>query len=233
VIVKCDLAADMIEAEYVFADSDDFQVIRDGNYSEGYPNNISREAARRELSTDSDRFIYLFFGFIREYKGVDILLDVFKNIDQSEVDLWVVGNPDNDNIEKMIRRKSHKKDNINLELEYIPVDLVQNYMNAADVLVLPFREILNSGSVYLGLTFGLPIVTPKMGCIPTTVSEKNMEFMYDGSSEGLRQALESAYESPELDEVAEANRRRGKELDWEEPARQLSELYQSVRDREG
>lgn len=228
IVVKCDAAGRIIENEYTFADMDTFQAIRDGNYQGVYPDTTSQQEARERLSVDENTFVYLYFGFIRRYKGVDTLIKAFKHSDQLNAELWVVGNPANEDLEQELRRLSTEEENVKLTLEFIPEESVQQYLNMADVLVLPFRDILNSGSIYLGLTFGLPIITPRIGCIPSVVSNENEELLYDGSTEMLRETLNKAYSHVNLNEISSANRKQGRELGWEEPAQELSSLYHQV-----
>jgi glycosyltransferase involved in cell wall biosynthesis len=228
VVTKCDAAGQILENQYLLANKEAFNIIRDGNYRDKYPHETTKTEARETLSVDGKSFVFLFFGLIKEYKGIDLLIEEFQQLDLPDAELWVVGNPAEDGLENKLRQKANNNDDITLRLEFIPNEDVQHYMNMADVIVLPFRKILNSGSVYLGLTFGLPIITPRMGCIPTTVPEENMELMYDASPEGLYKSLESAYNNSELNGIAEANRKRGEELSWEKPAQQLSQMYREM-----
>jgi glycosyltransferase involved in cell wall biosynthesis len=103
-------------------------------------------------------------------------------------------------------------------------------MNAADVFILPYRDILNSGSVHLGISFGLPIVAPQLGCIPEVLAPEN-EFLYDpAESDGLIKAIKSALNHQSLDDIGEANFRRAKKQNWDRTAERLIDVYNSTID---
>lgn len=225
-VTKCDSACQILSEKYLLIEKDDFHVIRDGNYIDVYPDEITRKEAREALSVDEESFVFLFFGLIKEYKGVDLLIDAFHKSDLNEAELWIVGNPAEDSLETELSKKVTDDDNITLKLEYVPAEDVQKYMNMSDILVLPFREILNSGSVYLGMTFGLPIIAPEIGCIPATVSSSNEELLYDGSSSNLRGTMTNAYSRTDVQDIARANRQQGRAYDWKTPAQQLAKLYE-------
>lgn len=225
VTVKCKSAAKSLTSEFWTPTEETFTVIRDGNYNKAYPNETSRSNSRSELGVRQDAFVYVFFGRVRDYKGIDILIESFKQIEDDKTELWVVGNPWDDRIKANLREQGSHNENITFVFEFIPNESVQTYLNMADVLVLPYRSILNSGSVHLGLTFGLPIIAPKMGCIPSTVPPENSELLYDGSREGLKRALTTAREHSELGEIAGSNREQAEEYDWLTPAQQLAAIY--------
>lgn len=227
VTVKCHAAGKIIEEEYILADSDQFTVVPDGNYIDAYPNTINKSTARERLSVDSESFVYLYFGQIRHYKGVDILIEVFKQLEEQDAELWIVGNPYDKKIRNGIETQVDADNNITSVLKFIPADNIQEYFNMADVLVLPYREILNSGSVHLGLTFGLPVIAPEMGCIPCVVSSENEKLLYNSTPDGLKKSMKTAYSDTNLNRVAEANYIQAKNQTWKKPARQLADLYRT------
>jgi len=222
--VKCDNAKEKINKLYKIKHVEKIHVVRDGNYKDAYPNNISKKNARKELSMGDDTFVFLYFGLIRPYKGVPELIEEFSALSLEKSELWIVGNPFDEEIRREVEVAARDYENIELVLRYIPSEDIQLYLNAADVLVLPYRDILNSGSAHLGLTFGKPLVIPSRGCVPEIVPEHN--FIYDPDNEdGLRENLVNANQSNELERISEQNFQRASELDWETPGQLLSDIY--------
>jgi len=228
VTVKCESAARILDDEYILAHWSEFHIVRDGSYHRVYPDNISRETARQKHLIKQDDFVYLYFGSIREYKGVDTLIKASKKIDADNIQIWIVGNPANTEIKENIKQMASQIPYIKIEFDYIPADSVQEYFNMADVLVLPYKDILNSGGVYLGLTFGMPIISPSKGCIPATLPAENSGLLYDGSCGELVNSMQKARDNSDLERISAANYRQGREYDWETPAKQLSQLYRTV-----
>ena len=228
VVVKCERAVGIIDAEYRAADPDRMYVVSDGSYVPTYENDVSRERARNELSIPDDAFVYLYFGLIRGYKGVPDLLQAYTALERSDTQLWIVGNPDSEELEREIRDVADRTTDVTTVFDYVPGERIQYFMNAADVLVLPYRDILNSGTTYAGLTFGLPIVAPRIGCIPETVSAKN-DLLYDPDQpNGLRSALETVYEHPDLESVGETNYERAIGRSWDRVGKEYLGVYRSL-----
>ncbi|GGI95611.1 hypothetical protein GCM10008995_02120 [Halobellus salinus] len=228
ITVKCEHAKCEVESAFWMAGLDKMYVVSDGNYIPAYENSISKQEARMELGVDNSTFVYLYFGMIREYKGIPNLIDSFNNIDQSNAELWIVGNASSEGIREDIQECVSDAENIFTVFEFVEADQVQFYMNAADTLVLPYRNILNSGTVHLGLSFGLPIVAPEMGCIPATTPKEN-EFLYDKSDpKALVRALTQVREHDDLQTVREANYQRAVSQSWNKSAQKLKDVYESV-----
>jgi glycosyltransferase involved in cell wall biosynthesis len=227
ITVKCNRAVEIIDSYYRGVSPNKMHVVPDGNYIPAYENDVSRTEARDELSIPDDEFVFLFFGRIREYKGVPDLLRAFHKFDRQNATLWIVGNPKTNRLREEIEEFG-TGDDIETVLDYIPEERIQYYMNAADVLVLPYRNILNSGAVYAGLSFGLPVVVPMMGCLPETLPEEN-EFLYDPDQEGaLRRELERAYEHPDIERIGRANYEYALDQSWDRVAELVTDVYRST-----
>lgn len=225
VTVKCASAADEIAEAFHRVSAERVHVVPDGNFIQAYENDRQPEAARRELGIAEDAFVFLYFGLIREYKGVPELIEAFGSIDAPGAECWIVGNPHNDRMKAQITALARGTDGVETRFTFVPDDRIQDYMNAADVLVLPYRKILNSGTAHLGLSFGVPIVAPAIGCVPDTVPDEN-EFIYDPSTpDGLASALQRAYEHPDLAEIGRANDRRARERGWDDACAELLGVY--------
>lgn len=227
-VVKCDRAADVLAETYWAFDGENAVVVSDGSFISAYENDVSPATARSELEIDEDTFVYVFFGLIRPYKGIPELLRSYSAANPPNSELWIVGNPTDESLEIELRRLADEIDSVHTVFEYIPDDRVQYYMNAADVLVLPYRSILNSGSAHLGLSFGLPIVAPTMGCLPDTITSDGGVLYDPEDPDGLEQALSSVRENPSLEAIGRANFRRARENTWESTADQLVDLYSSL-----
>ncbi|WP_123621922.1 glycosyltransferase family 4 protein [Halorubrum sp. CSM-61] len=228
ITVKCGAAADAIAAAYRVPEADEIAVVPDGSFVAAYENDVSREAARRDLGIDDDAFVVLFFGLIREYKGVPDLVEAFAALDAPDAELWLVGNPHDDRTEAQVAALARSDPRIETRLEFVPDERIQYYLNAADVLALPYRRILNSGTAHLGLSYGRPVIAPAIGCLPETVPPEN-EFLYDPSDDdGLAEALRRASDHPDLESIGRANRRHARSQSWARAAEALTEVYREA-----
>jgi len=166
------------------------------SYEGAYPDVVSREDARGELGIGRDAFVFVIFGAIARYKGVQDLLKAFERFMEGNrsrpVKLIIAGAPSDPELEFEIRSRALERDDIIIELGRVAIDDVQYYFRAADAAVLPYREVLNSGSAMLALTFGLPIIVPRIGAFVELVTEY-AGISYDpADDDGLEWAMEEA-----------------------------------------
>jgi len=133
-------------------------VIPDGHYRDAYPDRVNREEARASLGLAQDARVILFFGAIRSYKKVPMLAKVFRELKESDLRLVIAGKSNDKALTTEIERAIAGDARIRFDCAFIPDERVQYYMNAADLVVLPYRDILNSGSALLALSFSKPIL---------------------------------------------------------------------------
>lgn len=170
------------EKMYAFS-SKPATVIPHGHYLPVYPKRVDKAAARRLLDLPSDGRVILFLGSLRPYKGVEELLAVSKEFSASDRKVFfvVAGKPFSEEYRECLIRLSSRSDSyVRLFLEHVPEDRVPLFFSAADVAVFPYRRILNSGSVFLSLTFGVPVLVPRLGSLEELAqSYPHMLYLYE------------------------------------------------------
>jgi len=181
-IAHCNYAKELIKNNWKVADQRIF-TIPHGSYLGFYPNKVTRSEAREKLGIQDDCFTFLFFGMLRNYKGSRPLIRSFLEVQKSHpaARLIIAGKPFNAEIKKNIELMA-QHDNISLFLQFIPDDEVQNFLNASDVVVLPYQNILTSGAAILAITFAKPVIVPRKGCIPELISDE-IGFLYEHERE--------------------------------------------------
>lgn len=235
VIVHCESIVDTIIDTYRLPDeaSEKFSAIHHGHYLDNYQDVVSRETAREFIDAEDDETVFLFFGRIRPYKNVPELLRTFEELDEETARLVVVGNPIDESLAEEIQELAAADDRVELVLEFVPDEDVQLYMRAADAVVLPFSEILTSGSTILAMSFGRTVVVPDIGCVSDLTDHNPVQrsLTYDSSDpDGLRHAMERSM-TVDLEAVGEANRARAEELDWDSVAVRTARLYRRTHPR--
>ncbi|MFN8346177.1 MAG: glycosyltransferase [Spirosomataceae bacterium] len=140
---------------------DRIKVIQDLPYHLYYENKIDRITARKKLNLPSESFVYLFFGEIKPYKGVDNLLKAFAEAAQSEDYLVIAGKSDDEVYFSSLAALAEAIPNVSMYHRFIENEEVQLFFNAADVVVLPFVRIDHSGSVDLAMSFRKPVISLK------------------------------------------------------------------------
>ena len=144
---------------------------------------LSPDEARRRLGiAENDRTV-LFFGNIAPYKGLEYLLDAFQQIvtEGGAYRLIIAGNPKNcESYWNAIRDSLNRhacRDRILQKIEFVPDAETEVYFKAADVLVLPYRHIFQSGVLSLGYSFGLPVIASDVGALREDIVEGKTGFL--------------------------------------------------------
>ncbi|MDY6946690.1 MAG: glycosyltransferase [Pseudomonadota bacterium] len=157
-------------------------VIPHGHYRDAYGNPLPRAHCREQLGLEH-RFTFLFFGNIRPYKNVPHLIEAFRALAREDVQLVIAGQPGKMMSSEELRRLAAGDSRIHLRLEFVAEDQVPLYIGASDVVVLPFRSILNSGSIFLALSFNRAVLAPRLGSLPEIQSHVGEHWvdLYDGA----------------------------------------------------
>ena len=199
-------------------------VAHHGNYIGALPRDISKEDARKELGIPSDAVVFVMLGQLRAYKGLDELIDAFEQVQQRHAQSWLIlaGKPLQIDTQELRERLS-KVPNTVLRAEYVPDEEVQRYLCAGDAAVLPYRQVLTSGSALLAMSFGLPVICPRKGLLPTIVEDARNGFMFADEADSLANAMIrfSALDEGARDELAANALAAAQNLSWAETAEKL------------
>jgi len=224
VVAHCGYAADLARTH--FYRTKNLHVIPHGNYIDAYPNIVSRSEARQKLDIADDAFVYLFVGNARPYKGIERLIKAFeKVVDEKSILLLMMRS--GLNIEYADEIKAQVKDDdriLAFTNPFFERDAFQMYLNAADVAVLPFVDVLTSGSALLALSFGKPLVVPHIGCLPELVDDSMGRLFDPKDVDGLAKAMEDIRER-DGKVLSAAAYQRAQLLHWDGIADRLVVLY--------
>ena len=144
---------------------------------------LTGAAARQKLGLAAADKVILFFGNIAPYKGVEFLVDAFESlaVTDEKLRLIIAGRPKGEEVywagllEKINR--SAARNRVILKIEYVPDAETEIYFKAADVLVLPYTHIFQSGVLFLGYNFGVPVVVSDVGALKDDILEGKTGFV--------------------------------------------------------
>lgn len=197
-----------------------------GHYRSAYPNEIDRDAARGRLGLSRDETMMLHLGRIRPYKNVPHLVGTFSQTDLRNTRLFIVGNPVSDDLRSQIEQAAAEDLRVRLRLEFIPDEDMQVYFNAADLVVLPFRDIVHSGSALLSLSFNCPVVVPTHGAMGELREQVGADWVHTYEGEFTSGVLTAALEW--LRRTDRSSPAPLNDLGWDTIARRTLEAYQSI-----
>ena len=135
-------------------------VVPHGHYRDAYPT-----AGRKGSPSDENERVILCLGRMRPYKGLVALVDAFRATDDPSLRLWIVGKPHGREIARTITDTAAKDRRIRVELRYVPDEELETMFAAATLAVLPYEQVLNSGSAILALSFDRPVLAPDLGSL--------------------------------------------------------------------
>ena len=158
---------------------------------------VEKEQAREQLQLEAKQKLILFFGFIRRYKGLDILFEAMsdKRIRHANIKLLVAGEFYED--EKSYHEQISKlgiRDQLILRTGFIPDQDVKYYLSAADVVVQPYRNATQSGVTPLAYHFEKPMIVTDVGGLPSLVPHEKVGLVTKPDPTSLADAILKFYE---------------------------------------
>lgn len=192
-------------SEKVMADLRSFEVDKPAKQAahplyDNFGEPISKAAARAHLGLKPDEKIALFFGFIRKYKGLDLLLEAMQEIrkDPRNIKLMVAGEyyEDEKEYNELIARLGIG-DSLIMRTQFIPDSEVKYYLCAADVVVQPYRNATQSGVTPLAYHFEVPMVVTNVGGLPSLVPHDKVGLVCEPNPAAIATAVKEFFDKGE------------------------------------
>ncbi|HEY4280440.1 MAG TPA: glycosyltransferase family 4 protein [Conexibacter sp.] len=168
--------------------------------------------------------VVLFFGLLRPYKGIDVLLEAWRGIDDAE--LWVVGLPKID----LAALRAQAPPGVRFLPRFVADEEIPALFERADLVVLPYREIDQSGVLFTALAFGKPLLLSAVGGFPEVAATGAAELVEPGDPAALHAALTRLLADPAARGrlAAAARAAAAGPYDWDTIARQTLAVYATL-----
>jgi glycosyltransferase involved in cell wall biosynthesis len=182
------------------------------------------EAPPAPAPFQTDKRVVLFFGLMRPYKGIDVLLEAWRGIEDAE--LWIAGMPRMD-ISSLL---AGAPPNVRFVPRFITDDELPAYFRRADLVVLPYREIEQSGVLFTALAFAKPLLLSDVGGFAEVAAGGAARAVAAGDVVALHDALADLLGDPAaLAELSDRARAAAAgEYAWDSIARRTLALYESL-----
>jgi len=193
-----------------------FRIVPEGSYIGYYPNTISKEDAKRQLGLPDSKRILLYLGLIKPYKGVLELVKSYEACpEKHQAILLIAGKAMNAAYLRQVQ-EAIQTESIYLYNRFVADDELQVFFNAADVMVLPFERIENSGSAILAMGFAKPIIAPARGVLTKRLFQQP-ELLYKDQSIPAS-ILDKAIllTDQEIESIGDKNFQALKQFKWED-----------------
>lgn len=210
-------------SESVLADIDKFDTVKPRVFSphpiyDNFGEPVSREEACRHLGLNPEDRILLSFGLIRDYKGLDWLLEAFAALKKRDgVKLVVAGEfyADGEKYHKLARDLGID-DEVVWRTEFVPDSEVKYYFCAADLVVQPYKTATQSGVTQIAYHFEKPMLVTRVGGLPEIVPDGKVGYAVEPSPAAITAALEKFLkDSPDFSESIKEEKQK---YSWEKMA---------------
>jgi glycosyltransferase involved in cell wall biosynthesis len=211
------------------------ELIPHGNYLDASHRPCDRYEARSALGLSKSSKTILFFGQIKDTKGLDILIEAIPEVARilPEVTLVIAGRPWKTDFSLYQARIDQLgiKDKCVLHIRYIPNDEITRYFSAADVVVLPYRKIYQSGVILMAMSYGTPVVVSDIPGMTEMITDNVNGYLFSaGSAKSLANRLIRALQDDQGRETVAARALDfiQQNHDWEKIGKMTAELYRTV-----
>ncbi|HIK06684.1 MAG TPA: glycosyltransferase [Trichormus sp. M33_DOE_039] len=204
------------------------EVIPHGHYREFYNSPIDKLEARKGLALPLDGRIYLNLGTLRPYKGIERLLQVWRENRKllGETTLLIAGQALDEVYGQKLATQASETEAVILRRDFIADDRIHLYFSAADVVVFTFERVLTSGSIILAMSYGKPIISPRTGGIVETIGAADWLLYAPEDNQGLLHALKESTQI-DLSALSQLVKQECDRLDWDKIGKLTKIAYQN------
>jgi len=182
---------------------------------------IPKKTAIETLGLDLTKKYILFFGFIRKYKGLDLLLNAMAQI-PSDVELIVAGEfYESESDYRNLVTQLSIENRVHFFADFIPQDKVNLFFSACDMVVQPYRTATQSGVAQIAYHFNKPILVTNVGGLPEVVPHNKVGYVVDVNSDAISSALNEFYDQDLESEFTENVKQEKKKYSWSNMATQI------------
>mgnify|MGYP003292650531 CR=1 FL=1 len=194
---------------------------------ENFGTKVERESACKKINISPDENYTLFFGLIRDYKGLDMLLEAWKRWNPEHRKLLIAGEfyTSREKYISLIEQLG-LQDRVVLHDRFIADDDVRYYFSAADCLVLPYRSATQSGVTQIAYNFSVPMLVTNVGGLPEIVPDGKGGLVCKPTVEDIVEGLNRVYAEGVLPSLIANFPEEKKRFSWAAMCDKLLEVYQ-------
>lgn len=221
-------------AESVLADINHFdtenkpKVVSPHPIYDHYGDILPKNQAAIKLGLNEQNLYILFFGFIRQYKGLDLLLEAFadKRLREFPIKLIVAGEFYEDPAPYLQQiKRLGLGDLVILRTSFIPDREVRNYFSIADIVALPYRTVNQSGITSIAYHFEKPMLVTNVGGLADTVPHNKVGYVVDGNQHRIANVLVDFYENNRATDFIENIKVEKQKYLWSGMTKAINDLF--------
>jgi glycosyltransferase involved in cell wall biosynthesis len=195
---------------------------------DNYGDRLTFEDAKQKLNLENSTRYLLFFGFIRDYKGLDLLIQAFANerLRKFPVKLLVAGEyySSPEPYLTLIKEKNLEA-LIELRTDFIPDHEVNRYFSAADMVVQPYKSATQSGVTQIGYHFNKPMLVTNVGGLSEIIADGKIGYVVEPDISAIADALVDFYENDRRTEFEANVIEEKKKFSWDNMVNTILSVY--------
>jgi len=194
---------------------------------------LDRNTALARLGLSPDYRYLLFFGFIRDYKGLDWLLEAFADPQLQQLPLKLIvagefysaGKPYLDLIGQL-----NLKDRVILKTEFIANNEVNSYFCASDLVVQPYKQATQSGVTQIGYYFNKPMLVTNVGGLPEIIPHMKVGYVVDPAPQAIARAILDFFRNDRMEEFVKNMESEKQKYLWKNMVNAIFEVYNEIQE---
>lgn len=191
---------------------------------------IDKEKARKLMGLPTDKKLVLFFGLIRKYKGLDLLLDAFYELKSNPDVMLVIAGEFYDDQQPYLEliKKYQITNQVILHAKFIANEDVKLYFSAADLVALPYRTATQSGVTQVSFHFEIPTLVTNVGGLSEIIPHKIAGYVVEPKAKAIAESIVDYFENDRIKAFTEGMKSEKKKYDWKIFVDEVVDLYKKT-----
>jgi glycosyltransferase involved in cell wall biosynthesis len=198
---------------------------------DNYGAKIERKDALSKLNLNSEDSFILFFGFIRAYKGLDLLIEAFsdKRLRNRNLKLIVAGEfyEDDTPYRDLVKNKNLESEVIFFD-HFIRDNEVPVFFSVADLVVQPYRSATQSGVTQIAFYFEIPMLVTDVGGLREIVADHKCGYVVEPETEAIANAIVDFFDNNRKESFTEGVRQEKEKFSWDKMTKAIGEVYKNI-----
>lgn len=191
---------------------------------------LLKAEARKALGLPEEAKIVLFFGLIRKYKGLDLLLEAFRDLKSDPGIKLVIAGEFYDDMKQYtdLIDKYDIKEQVILHGKFIANEDVKLYFSAADLVALPYRDATQSGVTQVSFHFEVPTLVTNVGGLSEIIPDKVAGYVVEPSGKAITEAIGDYFTNNRMQVFTEGMKKEKQKYDWKIFVNEVVDLYKKL-----
>ncbi len=188
---------------------------------------VEQKLSRKKIGIEENENTILFFGYVREYKGLDVLLRSMQQVENATA--LIVGEfYDDEQHYRSLAKELNVESKVRFFSEYIANNEVKYYFSACDAVVLPYKSATQSGIAQIAFNFDKPVITTNVGGLAEIVPDGKAGFVVEPNNpEQLARVIQKFFTEGKKERFTEQVKIEKRKYSWENLVIAIEELYQN------